>query len=134
MSEEKSPDTIELKLKNFAFRMLIKISIQIMTKKYIEISAETLRRLKESKYVEGSLHVDKDTDKIVFNSWKPRDRKRNSDRILIHLEHGWLKESAERYKFYSSVDKSIGLVQVSKAMTRELEYAMDELFLENANK
>ena len=105
-----------------------------MTKKYIEISAETLRRLKEGKYVEGSLHVDKDTDKIVFNSWKPRDRKRNSDRILIRLEHGWLKESAERYKFYSSVDKAIGVVQVGKAMNRELDYAIDELLLENIIK
>jgi hypothetical protein len=113
---------------------MLKNSIQIMTKKYIEISAETLRRLKEGKYVEGSLHVDKDTDKIVFNSWKPRDRKRNSDRILIRLEHGWLKESAERYKFYSSVDKAIGVVQVGKAMNRELEYAIDELLLENIIK
>ena len=105
-----------------------------MTKKYIEISAETLRRLNEGKYVEGSLHVDQVSNKIVFNSWKPRDRKQSRDRILIRLEHGWLKESAERYKFYNSVDKKLGLVQVSKAMARELEYAMDELFLNSINK
>ena len=98
-----------------------------MTKKYIEISAETLRRLKEGKYVEGSLHVDKDTDKIVFNCWKPRDRKCSRDRILIRLEHGWLKESAERYKFYNSVRKDIGVTKVSVVMHRELGTAMEEL-------
>ncbi len=98
-------------------------------KKYIEISAETLERLETGKYVAGSLQRDKETGKLVFTGWKRSTKKRNRDKTICRLEHGWLKESAERYKFYNSVDKAIGVVQVSKAMSRELEYAIDELFL-----
>ena len=38
-------------------------------KKYIEIPVEALERLVEGKYVEGSLHRDAWTGKIVFNAW-----------------------------------------------------------------
>ena len=99
--------------------------------KYIEISAETLERLQAGKYVAGSLQRDKETGKLVFTGWKRSTKKRNRDKVICYLEHGWLKESAERIKFYNSVDKAIGVVQVAQAMTRELEYAMDDLFLEN---
>ncbi|MBO7417345.1 MAG: hypothetical protein J6U14_00185 [Bacteroidaceae bacterium] len=102
-------------------------------KKYIEISAETLERLETGKYVAGSLQRDKETGKLVFTGWKRSTKKRNRDKTICRLEHGWLKESAERYKFYNSVDKAIGVVQVANAMSRELEFAMEELFLLNIN-
>ena len=102
--------------------------------KYIEISAETLERLQAGKYVAGSLQRDKETGKLVFTGWKRSTKKRNRDKVISRLEHGWLKESAHRYKFFNSVDKAIGVVQVAQAMSRELEFALDELFLENTYK
>ena len=98
-------------------------------KKYIEVSAETLDRLQAGKYVAGSLQRDKETGKLVFTGWKRSTKKRNRDKTIVCLEHGWLKESAERIKFYNSVDKKVGAVLISKAMSRELEFAIDELFL-----
>ena len=107
--------------------MLIKNSIQIMTKKYIEISAETLRRLKEGKYVEGSLHVDELTNKVVFRAYNRLSRLKQPDRLIAQLEHGWIKESPQRYKFYNSVRKDIGVTKVSVVMGRELSTAMEEV-------
>ena len=98
-------------------------------KKFIEVSAETLDRLQAGKYVAGSLQRDKETGKLVFTGWKRSTRKRNRDKVICRLEHGWLKESAERIKFYNSVDKKVGAVLISKAMSRELEFAIDELIL-----
>ncbi len=98
-------------------------------KKYIEISAETLERLETGKFVAGSLQRDKETGKLVFTGWKRSTKKRYRDKTICRLEHGWLKESAERYKFYNSVDKAIGVIQVANAMTRELEFAFEELIL-----
>lgn len=102
-------------------------------KKYIEISAETLERLETGKYVAGSLQRDKETGKLVFTGWKRSTKKRNRDKTICRLEHGWLKESAERIKFFNSVDKKVGAVLISKAMSRELDFAMEELFLLNIN-
>ena len=91
-------------------------------KKYIEIPAEALENLENGKYVEGSLHKCKQTGKIVFRAYNRISRKKK-DRIIRQLENGWLKESATRIKFFNSVKKSLGIVQVGEVMERELEKA-----------
>ena len=99
-------------------------------KKYIEVPEEILFALAEGRYVEGSLHRDKDNSRIVFNVYNRKPGKRQPDRVICALEHGWLKESATRYKFFNSVKKSIGVRLVNVAMLRELKDAMDRLEVE----
>jgi hypothetical protein len=98
-------------------------------KKYIEISDEALQRLTNGKYVEGSLHRDPDTGKLVFKAYV-RMSSEQKDRTIKALEHGWLKESPTRYKFFNSVKKEIGYRLVNVAMHRELKDAMNALEVE----
>ena len=98
-------------------------------KKYIEIAEEAVGRLLCGKYVEGSLHRD-ESGKIVFRAYNRLSRRRQ-DRIIRQLEHGWLKESPTRYKFYNSVKKEIGFRLVNVAMHRDLQEAMSTLEVED---
>ena len=102
-------------------------------KKYIEIAAETLGSVDEGKYVEGSLHRDKVTGRIVFNAYR-RTSPQPHVKTVRHLEHGWLKESRTRYKFFNSVKKEVGLRLVSLAMHRDLKEAMETLEIEQLLK
>ena len=98
-------------------------------KKYIDLTDEVLRRLDEGKYVEGSFHKDRQTGRIVFHAYV-RQRYAKKDRLVCQLEHGWLKESPARYKFFNSVKKEAGLRLVSLAMHRDLKEAMEALDVE----
>ena len=100
-------------------------------KKYIEIAAEVLSCLDGGKYVEGSLHRDKETGRITFNGYnRQKANPRKPDRLICQLENGWLKESPKRYKFYNSVKKALGYRLVNVVMHRELNTAMERLEVE----
>ena len=96
-------------------------------RKYIEISEEALNAIKGGKYVEGSLHVDKESGKILFNAWKRKSSRQSDDRVICQLENGWMKESASRIKFFNSVKKEIGLRMIDLAMHRNLKTGMQAL-------
>ncbi len=98
-------------------------------KKYIDITLETMESLVDGKRVEGSLHRDRETGRILFKAYN-RQSRRTKDRVIRQLEHGWLKESAKRYKFYNSVKKELGFRLVSVAMHRDLQSAMGTLEVE----
>ena len=92
-------------------------------RKYIEIPEEVLVALAGDKYVEGSLHRDKNTHRIVFNVYNRKPRKRLRDIIIRYLEHGWVKESAERIKVYESIPKNLGTPRVMNVLEREVKEA-----------
>ena len=97
-------------------------------KKFIEVSEETMVRLMEGKCVEGSLRVNEFTNEVVFKAYNRLSRQPGyRDRLIAQLEHGWIKESKQRYKFYNSVRKDIGVTKVSVVMGRELDTAMSEV-------
>ena len=100
-------------------------------KKYIEIPEEILVGLAEGKFVEGSLHRDKFTGRIVFNAYNRESRKpgyvRPKDKLLASLEHGWLKESPKCIKYYCALKKSIGVPRIVTAMEREMKVAVSHL-------
>ena len=98
-------------------------------RKVVEIPLEVMERLLKGKYVEGSLHKDKVTGVIVYNAYNRQPRERN-DCLITPLEHGWLKESPQRYKFYNSVRKDLGRRLVNVVMQRELNAAMQALEIE----
>ena len=105
-------------------------------KKLIDLTTEVIDNLTNGKYVEGSLHKDKKTGKIVFRAYVRLSRFRKPDKLLRPLEHGWLKESPTRFKLYSSVKKELGYRLVSVAMHRDLKDAMSKLEVDemlNAN-
>ena len=100
-------------------------------KKYIEIPEEILVGLAEGKFVEGSLHRDKITGRIVFNAYNRLSRQpdyvRPKDKLLVSLEHGWLKESPKCIKYYCALKKSIGMPRIICAMDREMKVATAHL-------
>ena len=98
-------------------------------RKYVEIPLEVLERLVEGKCVEGSLRRDEWTGKVTFKAYNRQPRLRH-DRVVCQLEHGWLKESPQRYKFYNSVKKGLGRRMVDVVMHRELNTAMQALEIE----
>lgn len=93
-------------------------------KKLIDLTEEVLKRLDDGKYVEGSFHKDQETGKIVFRAYV-RTSREAKDRLVCQLEHGWLRESPQRYKFFNSVKKDMELRLVSLAMHRDLKEAME---------
>ena len=64
--------------------MLIK-TIRKMIKK-IEISEETLKSLKNGKCVEGSIHIEKESGKIVFKAWNRKSPKSSKNRETVFQE------------------------------------------------
>ncbi|WP_091915293.1 hypothetical protein [Prevotella aff. ruminicola Tc2-24] len=99
--------------------------------KNIEIEAGVMKRLTEGRYVEGSLHRDQQTGRLRFRAYNRSPRRKGKDRLVCQLEHGWMKESSQRIRFYSSVRKSLGWRLIDLAMHRELKHAMGVLEVEN---
>ena len=99
-------------------------------KKFIEISEEAYARLSSGRCVEGSLHMDEWTGRVSFNAWQRKSHHRRDDRVVCELEHGGLKESKQRYKFYNSVKKKLGVPMTKVVMERELKTAVHELEIE----
>lgn len=104
-------------------------------KKYINIkdASELLDSIVAGKRVEGVLFKDKNTGCITFKAYKRKAPRRHSDRLLHHLEHGWVKESAERIKVYESIPKVLGTPRMLITLEREtkeagmaiIDYALD---------
>ena len=98
----------------------------------IEISNETLQSILNGKRVEGSMRLmpsgnNKSKQTIGFNAYNRKPCKRQHDRLVCHLEHGWVKESVERIKMYESVPKVLGAVGVGHVLQREAKRATEAL-------
>ena len=100
-------------------------------RKYIWIlnALELMTKVIAGKRVEGVLYMDEETGRLTFKAYnrQPRDR---HERVVCHLENGWLKESPRRYKFYTSAKKALGRRLVDVVMHRELKRAMSVLEIE----
>ena len=94
-------------------------------RKYIEIDEEVLKSIMEGKFVQGSLHYNEQAKRIDFNYYKRKERVK--DKLIAAMEHGWLKESTENFKFFISLKKSIGIARVVAAMEREQRTACSHL-------
>lgn len=93
----------------------------------IEISDETLQAIKDGKYVDGSIKVNEPGKKhapYVFRQFNRKADRYKQDRTILNLEHGWVKESAQRIKLYESVPKTIGVKRMSDVLTRETDDAV----------
>ena len=93
-------------------------------KKTIELTKETYAGIENNKKVPGVIYLDHETDRLVFKAFN-RNKKRAKDKIICELETGWLKESAQRVKFFSSVKKSIPTSNIRMAMSRDMYEGME---------
>ena len=94
--------------------------------KKIEINSDVIEAVKNGKYVEGSLRIDAETGQLTFKAYNRKERRRQPDTLICETETGWLKESAKRLKFFSSVKKSIGDGRVYKAMKQDLNFVFNK--------
>ena len=96
-------------------------------RKYIELSEEVIARLICGKCVEGSLHRDEWTGKVTFRAYQRMPREHEKDRLVKKLPWGWVKESLERVKRYSSVPKEMTLAEKLAVLDEENELAKKAL-------
>ena len=96
-------------------------------RKIIELSEEVIARLVCGKCVEGSLHRDEWTGKVTFRAYQRMPRIRVQDRLVKKLPWGWVKESLERVKRYSSVPKEMTLAEKLAVLDEENELAKKAL-------
>ena len=100
-------------------------------KKIIEIKneKEVLKTLKSGRIVEGRLALVATDDGSVFIEFVAynRQNKHPKDRLIIELEHGWLKESPQRVKFFSSVKKSLDIAQIKNALQHDMNFVQEKL-------
>ena len=95
---------------------------QIIIKDELEVT----NALKRGLSVEGRLKIEKTEDGksvICFKQYVRKQRRRMPDKVLCQLPNGWLKESAQRIKFFSSQKKSMGPALICIGLQQELDMA-----------
>ena len=95
--------------------------------KKIFIADEVIKKVKKGKYVEGSLRIDAETGQLTFKAFNRTHPKHPKDNLICETETGWLKESAQRLKFFSSVKKTLSASKVYDVMDDDLFEAMQVL-------
>ncbi len=95
----------------------------------IEISSEVMQAVMNGKYVEGSLRLQLSSTgthtEVGFRPYNRNPRKRSKDKLVKSLEHGWVKESAQRFKVFNSIPKNIGAKRVIAVLERETKTASE---------
>lgn len=92
--------------------------------KKVFIEKEVIADLTKGKSIQGAIRRDGESGKLVFKVY-PRKRswKKKPDKLLCQLPNGWLKESAQRIKFFTSQKKDMKPVQICMSMQSELDTA-----------
>ena len=93
----------------------------------VEISEETWARMLTGRRVEGTIGLDKWTRKKDFNAFNRHRKKRLRDRLIKKLPWGWVKESPENVKVYTSLPKVYGLDAVLDYLDEDHETAKEAL-------
>lgn len=94
--------------------------------KKIFIQDDVIKNVKKGKCIDGSLRIDAETGQLTFRAYNRKERRRQPDTLICETETGWLKESAKRLKFFSSVKKTIGDGRVYKAMKQDLNFVFNK--------
>ncbi len=106
-------------------------------KKFISVKEDVLKKLlADGKSIAGTLNIDKKTGAIYFNAWK-RDMvtgECSEDQIIFLTEHGWIKVSKNRLKFFESIPKKIGISRIFDTLDREMKEALKALTGFDINK
>ena len=92
-------------------------------RKYIEMTDEVVNRLKDGKYVEGSMHYDAEVGKIVFRAYQRQSRKRYCEEILGHTDFGVVATTKTRYKWRETMPSKLSSAHLCNIMDRECQMA-----------
>ena len=96
--------------------------------KKIFIEDDVIKNVKKGKCVEGSVRIDAETGQLTFKAFNRKARNQcDRGRIIMHTEHGWVRESKERIKTYESVPKKLGTKRVSAILERDMYEVTDFL-------
>ena len=95
-------------------------------KKTIDLTKETCAGIENGKKVPGVIYLDHETGRLAFKAFN-RNKKRSKDKLICELATGWLKESSQRLKFFSSVKKTLSASKVYDVMDDDLFEAMQVL-------
>ena len=100
-------------------------------KKFIFVmnAIELLKQLLNGKRVEGVLYIDPETGMLTFKAYNRTRPKHCKDRLIRMLEHGWVKESAERIKVYESIPKVMGTARTMGILDREIKTVKEALIV-----
>ncbi|MCR5780349.1 MAG: hypothetical protein K6G70_07400 [Bacteroidaceae bacterium] len=82
----------------------------------------------KSKRIEGVLYIDENTGKLTFKAYNRLSRQRQRDRLIEKLPWGWVKESLQRKKRFTSIPKNLPLAEQLAILDRENEMAKMALF------
>ena len=93
--------------------------------KKIEINSEVIKNVKKGKCIDGSIRIDAETGQLTFRAYNRKERRRQPDTLICETETGWLKESAQKVKFFSSVKKTIPTSNIRMAMSRDMYEGME---------
>ena len=104
----------------------------MIKKVFIENAEDVMNLLKNGRAVEGSLKMQKCEDGRITMSFRAYDKKyrycpQDRGRVIMHTEHGWVRESKERIKTYESVPKKLGTKRVSAILERDMYEVTDFL-------
>ena len=92
--------------------------------KQVFIENGVIEDLTKGKSIQGSIRRDAESGKLVFKVYaRKRTWKKKPDKVLCQLPNGWLKESAQRIKFFTSQKKEMKPMQICFGMQRELDEA-----------
>ena len=98
-------------------------------KKYIFVLnvMELMSKLYAGKRVQGVLYMDENTGRLTFKAYNRQPRIREKDRLVKKLPWGWVKESMERIKVFSSFPKDLGTARVMGLMDEHTQDAKNAL-------
>ena len=98
-------------------------------KKYIYIlnAIDVMAKLLDSKRVEGVLFVDENTGRLTFKAYNRQNRERERDRMVKKLPWGWVRESIERIKVYTSLPKELGTADMMSQLDENTRGAKSAL-------
>ena len=98
-------------------------------KKYIFVLnvMELMSKLYAGKRVQGVLYMDENTGRLTFKAYNLQPRIREKDRLVKKLPWGWVKESMERIKVFSSFPKDLGTARVMGLMDEHTKDAKNAL-------
>ena len=101
-------------------------------KKYIEVPEEILVGLAEGKFIEGSLHRDKNTGRIVFYAYNRLSRmpgyQKPKEEVIGETDFGRVTETPKKIKVYESFPKRMGAARMLAALDREIKDIKGAIF------
>ena len=94
-------------------------------RKFIEISEEVYQCLVEGKYIEGSMHMEKPHNKIVFNHYKRKRLRKYPIEILGRTDFGKVYRTRKRTKWNENMPSDLGAAHISKIMANDCKQARE---------